>query len=411
MASKKHWLPLFITNFFGIFNNNFFKNLICFYSITWVAGTEMSASFIVTLASGLYVISYIFFSPIAGMLAKKYVKVKTLKVLRLIEIPLILLSIFSFYIQNIYLALTLLFLLGLVSTLFSPSKYGLIRDIGGNEGISYGTGSLEMLTFLGVLIGTLAASLVSDNFKLLFMALIMIGAASVALVSVFMIKANESDTDTSSENTLNPIKFLIISIKDAAKFKGINSVIVGLGAFWMVGNLIQMTLIVHCPEFLHMTNTQTGIVMTFAALGIGLGSYVTGIISFKKVEVGFSPIGALGIIISLGMVLILKPDGWLFSTLIFTTAFFCGMYMVPLSAYIQHAVEGRKQGDMIAYSNFTSFLFIFISTGLYGLITSFLNTYYVFLLIIILVIVSTLIMLKSVPDMKLRSLKKMGIKK
>lgn len=61
---------------------------------------------------------------------------------RVAELILVALGSIGFYIENVYIVMAGIFLLGLVSTLFSPSKYGLIRDIGGNEGLSYGTGTL-----------------------------------------------------------------------------------------------------------------------------------------------------------------------------------------------------------------------------------------------------------------------------
>jgi acyl-[acyl-carrier-protein]-phospholipid O-acyltransferase/long-chain-fatty-acid--[acyl-carrier-protein] ligase len=63
-------------------------------------------------------------------------------------------AVSGFYFANLYMVISAMFLMGLQSTIYSPAKYGLIRDIGGEEGISFGTGTVEMLTFLGVLLGS-----------------------------------------------------------------------------------------------------------------------------------------------------------------------------------------------------------------------------------------------------------------
>jgi acyl-[acyl-carrier-protein]-phospholipid O-acyltransferase/long-chain-fatty-acid--[acyl-carrier-protein] ligase len=151
-----------------------------------------------------------------------------------------------------------------------------------------------------------------------------------------------------------------------------------------------------------MTNTQTGYVLTASAMGIGLGSYLAGIISKGRIELGLTPIGGLGMTITLMLLYFLQPAGIAFGSLIFLTAMFCGIYMVPLSASVQGSVEGRKQGDMIAYSNFIIFLLIFISAALFAAITKYFGTNAIFIALVFLILIMTLTMLKYVPNMLVR---------
>jgi len=335
-------------------------------------------------------------------MAKTMEKRKIMIVSKIIEIPVMLLGVTAFMLHNIYLVMISIFLLGLISTLFSPSKYGLIRDIGGNEGISFGTGTLEMLTFFGVLLGTLIASIVSDHFSLYIMTGVIILVGISGLFSTTQIRADESEPMKHNNETINPLKFLLNSFRWSATMKGMNFIILGLGSFWMIGNLIQMNLMTHCTKVLCMTNTQTGMTMVCAAIGIGLGSFITGLISNGKVELGFSPVGAAGMIVNLGLVYFIHPSGAFFIILIFLTAFFCGMFMVPLSAYVQKKIEGRRQGDMIAYSNFVSFLLIFITSGLYMVLTKYFDTNAVFLSLFVMITVLIAAMLRYIPEMQER---------
>ena len=78
---------------------------------------------------------------------------------------------------------------------------------------------------------------------------------------------------------------------------------------------------------------------------------------------------------------------------------FCGIYMVPLSASVQNSVEGRKQGDMIAYSNFMIFLLIFISAAFFALITKHFGTNAIFIFLVILIMTMSVLMIKYVPNM------------
>jgi acyl-[acyl-carrier-protein]-phospholipid O-acyltransferase/long-chain-fatty-acid--[acyl-carrier-protein] ligase len=400
MNSKTKWIPLFASNFLGVFNNNFFKTLICLLAINWVAkGNE---SLIVSLASGLYVLSYIFFSPLAGRLSKTMYKKKIMIAARIAELILVIIGSFGFYIESVYMVMACIFLLGLVSTLFSPSKYGLIRDIGGSEGISFGTGTLEMFTFFGAILGPLLATIVSDHYNFYMMAGLFVIISLISLFAISRLKVSESEPMKKSDDTIIPFMFEYKAFKYAATIKGLNLIILGLSSFWMVGSFLQMNLLVHCPQTLGMTNTQTGYVLTASAVGIGLGSFLAGIISKGKIELGLTPIGGLGMTISLLVLYFLQPTGILFGFMIFLTALFCGIYMVPLSASVQNSVEGRKQGDMLAYSNFLIFLLIFISAALFAVITKHFGTNSIFIFLVILIFTMSLLMIKYVPNMLVR---------
>ncbi len=408
MQITNKWLPLFITNFLGVFNNNFFKTLICLLAIKWVASDN--ASLIVSLASGLYVLSYIFFSPLAGRLAKTKHKKRIIVVSRMFEFALFVIGSIGFYIENVYIVMATIFLLGLISTLFSPAKYGLIRDIGGNEGLSFGTGTLEMFTFFGALFGPLLATIISDHYNFYLMSFLFLILSIASFVSISRLKVVESEPMSKSDDTIIPFVFEYRTFLFALSMKGLNLIILGLASFWMIGSFLQMNLLVHCPKTLGMTNTQTGYVLTASAVGIGLGSYLAGIISRGKIELGLTPIGGLGMTITLLTLYLLQPTGIFFGFLIFLTAMFCGIYMVPLSASVQSSVEGRKQGDMIAYSNFVVFLLIFISAALFAVITKYFGTNAVFIVLVCLILLMTLAMVKYVPTMftRVRGLLKPG---
>ncbi len=410
MKPNTRWIPLFSTNFLGVFNNNYFKLLIITVGVNWMSRDSGNHSLIVSIASGLFFVSYIFFSPLAGKLAKTMYKKKIIIYSRIFEFPVYLLGCVGFFIQNLYIVFVCMFLLGLISTLYSPAKYGLIRDIGGNEGISFGTGTLEMLTFFGNIVGPLVASVIADHYNFWLLSGILMGVSVFSYITIILLKVEESEPMKNVTETINPIKFLIQSFRWAGTFRGMNLIVLGLGSFWMIDSMLQMNLFVHCPDVLKLSNTEMSVVMTIALVGIGLGSYTAGVISRGKVELILTPFGGLGMAISLFLMFLLKPSNvYVFSALTFFVAMFSGIFMVPLSAYIQTKIEGRKQSDMIAYSNFTTFLLMFTASGLFGVIADQLGTNAVFLFLLLIVIVITSVLVRFVPEMKNRINEFLGI--
>lgn len=398
---KANWTPLFLTNFLGVFNDNLLKNLICFISIYWVAkGNE---SIVIMLATGFMVLPYIFFSPYAGFLAKTKLKQKIVFWAKLSEIPIMLVAFIGFWFESIYIVMFGMFLMGLQSTIYSPSKYGLIRDIGGEPRISFGTGIIEMLTFMGVLIGTFVAGFVSDlNSNKNFIILILFVVIAVfGFIAAYFLKANESDTIEVKDNSLNPIKYIIENYKWSVKNSPeLNYIVLGLATFWLVGSLIQMNMLIYCPKILKLSNTQTGIIMALVAVSVGAGTWISGLIAKKNVELGLIPIGGSGLMISIMLIFVFEPASTLFTVLISMAAFSAGIMKVPLNAWMQANIKGRKLGDAIAYNNLIDFIFILISAALFGFMETNFGSNLVFLIISVLSLILTLFLTYKLSGVK-----------
>jgi low affinity Fe/Cu permease len=73
--------------------------------------------------------------------------------------------------------------------------------------------------------------------------------------------------------------------------------------------------------------------------------------------------------------------------------------MVPLSSWVQHSVEGRLQGDMLAYSNFIIFLLILISAGIFGPFVKYFDTNALWILLLGIVFVMLIVLLINVKEM------------
>lgn len=377
MSRTSSWTGLFAANFLGVFNDNFIKSLACFVSIYWLPDHWRSAA--ISIVSAMLVIPYIFFSPVGGILAKSKLKRTVLLYAKFFEIPIIMIGCWGFYVESIYLVSTAIFLMGLQSALYSPSKYGLIRDIGGKERISFGTGMMEMLIFLGVLTATIAASFLSDHYVVSVVCSLMLAVACIGYLSGFLITATEELPESASNETANPLLFIIQSFRWASRIPSLRTVILILSGFWFIAALIQMTILRHCPSGLHMTNTETGIVMALAAIGIAGGCVLSGFLSGSSVKTSLVLIGSIGLSICLSSIWLFNPSGYYFTILIFLAAFCSGFYKVPLTAWIQEKVEGRMLGEIFAFCNLMDFIFILFSSIVFGLVASFFGTHHVFL--------------------------------
>jgi hypothetical protein len=101
------------------------------------------------------------------------------------------------------------------------------------------------------------------------------------------------------------------------------------------------------------------------AIGIGLGSLVTGYLSDGKIEYGLIPVGAVGMTVfgflSATHGISLERAGVYLGML----GFFGGFYAVPLNALIQHRPDPARKGGVIAAANLISFVGVFAAAAVY----------------------------------------------
>ncbi len=394
----KRFAPLFSTNFFGVLNDNLLKTLACFIAVDWVANDNKAL--IISCAAAALVLPYVLLSPLAGRIAQNYNRRNIVVWAKIAELPIISLGICGFAIESTALVLTSILLMGIQSALFSPAKYGLIRDIGGETHLSFGVGGMEGVSFLGMLCGMLIASFLADNDPSLTISYsLLVLFALTGLILSFSINKHPKYSNnelTNEEVSTNPIKGLIDMYKSARKFKGLNNIIFGLSIFWWLAALLQIGLLIYCREVLLISSWHTGIILSTAAIGITSGCILSGII-FKKRRNFFVCIIA-GISMSILLILLffitLSPSA--FGCVIFIIALLGGFFKVPLDSEIQHTAKGNFLSIALAYFNQVSFIFILLASLTLSLISLTLNIKYIFAIMGIVMLCATLFLLFTI---------------
>lgn len=394
---RNKWTPLFLSNFLGVYNDNFLKNCIIFIAVGWVMPRWMNQSQLISLVSASLVVPYLFLSPLAGRFAVIYSKRSVFRICKLLEIAVLTLACVAFYFQWIMVAVFTVLLMGILSCLYSPSKYSLIRDIGGEQGVSFGSGIFEMMAFLGILVGTITASVVSDRYNQWLVFSFLLGLAIVGYFATRSIQAKELPEKKEEVGTLNPFRFLLDSFRFARKHSNVNNAVFGASAFWLIGGLLQMNLVIHCKQIYQASNTTTGMVMACAAIGIALGCWVAGKISRSEVKRGLILVGVVGMSILFFILAFFHLSLWFFIFCVFSVAFMGGIFQIPCLSMLQQSNLGRKLGDMIAYLNLVTFIFVLFGTFLFSVTTYFTseNSFAVFGVLFVICLLITIYFLKK----------------
>jgi acyl-[acyl-carrier-protein]-phospholipid O-acyltransferase/long-chain-fatty-acid--[acyl-carrier-protein] ligase len=276
--------------------------------MTWTLPTWFSLSQLTTFVSASLVIPFLIFSPLSGKIAVKYSKQTVFRWCKVAEI--VLLACIAFWKQWIFVSLLAVFLMGIQSCLYSPSKYGLIRDIGGESGVSFGSGVFETMAFMGILIGTMAATFMADHGSAFWACVLFLVFAGIGYLLVRNIKVTELPIERNQNTSANPVRFLKESYLFAKQYPNINIAVFGIAMFWLIGALLQMNLIIHCKQTLQISSSATGIVVAIAVTGIALGCILAGKLLKKVTSRRVIFIGLTGMFLFLSLIILFNPNAY-----------------------------------------------------------------------------------------------------
>jgi acyl-[acyl-carrier-protein]-phospholipid O-acyltransferase/long-chain-fatty-acid--[acyl-carrier-protein] ligase len=169
---------------------------------------------------------------------------------------------------------------------------------------------------------------------------------------------------------LNPVKELWWQMKVMKQDRDLWRAVWGNTGFWFVAALLQVNLLLHAHDEMHLDEAQNSQLSAALALGIGLGSAAAGSLSRGRIEYGFVPLGAAG------MALSTIPLGWPgigtlgFSVWLVLLGLTAGLFIVPIAAAIQHRPPAESKGAVQGAVNLLSFVGIALASGVQWLLNS-----------------------------------------
>ena len=90
LLGTRRFLPLFLTQTLGAFNDNVFKNaLVILITYSLASKQGLNAQLMVTAAAGIFILPFFLFSATAGQLSDKYDKARLIRMIKVAEVVLI----------------------------------------------------------------------------------------------------------------------------------------------------------------------------------------------------------------------------------------------------------------------------------------------------------------------------------
>ncbi len=319
------------------------------------------------IVNALILLPFILLFTPAGFLADKYPKNKVIKLSAGLAVILTCLITLFYYLGMFWAAFAMTFLLAVQSAIYSPSKFGFIRELVGNRYLSAANGMVQAFTMVAILAGTFAFSIMFENLldgvtysnkSALIRTIAPVGwclilGSLIELVLAFQLPQKQ-DLDETKHFDFDRYKrgaYLKENLTIVYRHPVIWLSIIGLSVFWA----ISQVLLASFPAFAKETmNTLDTVViqgmMACAGIGIMIGSIISGRFSKNHIETGLLPIGAVGIALCLMLMPSLNSPishGLNFLML----GIMGGLFVVPLNALIQFHAKEHELGIVLAANN------------------------------------------------------------
>jgi len=359
---------LILTQFEGAFNDNALKMVVTFVGLN-MALSHWLHDALVPLTTGLFSLPFILFSMAGGFLADRFSKRTVTIGVKLLEILIMSFATLGLTLRSLPLGLAAIFLMGLHSAIFGPSKYGLLPELLPERRLSWGNGILELGTFLGIIIGMAGGAVLYKIFvgRQAWSGTVLIGLAAVGLVFSFGISRVPA-ADPQKRFHTNFLRALWQQIQFMRQDRVLWLACLGNTYFWFIGQLLQQGVIDYGENGLRLGELRTMYLLAALAIGIGLGSFAAGYLSGGKIEYGLVPLGSVGLTIFSALLSHPKLSfGQILGTLA-ALGFFGGFFIVPISAILQHRPDRKDKGVVLAAANLLSAVGLFAAAGVYWLL-------------------------------------------
>ena len=336
----------------------------------------------------LFILPYLLFSATSGQLAEKYAHTVIMRWVKNCEIGIMTLAAVGFLTEQAIVLLVCTFLMGLHSTVFGPVKYSYLPRVLNEHELTGGNGITEMGTFVAILLGNVAGGLL--------VAIPDIGHTAVALACIvvalfgrWMSGAIPPLAATHPNETINwnPVTETRRNLKLARANPKVFQTLLGISWMWFFGAVFLSQFPSFAKEVLHGDAQVASLLLVLFSVGIGAGSLLCEYLSRGRVEIGLSPLGAIGMTLfavdlygassNLAtselmaiQTFVTLSSHWRIMADLLLLSMFTGIYSVPMYALIQIESRSHEVARIIAANNIINAIFMIASSLIAGAMLS-----------------------------------------
>ena len=376
LLKRRRFLPLFVTQFLGAFNDNLFKTsmvLFATYAIFNDAGAE---SVFNAVATTLATVPFFLLSALSGQLADSHDKARIIRLVKTAEIGIMAVGsagLVAARLGHVHLGLALMLgavlLLGTHSTFFGPIKYAILPQHLEPHDVLGGTGLVEAGTYLAILLGTVAAGFLA---KLPYPWTIgaVLGIAVVGWFAGRQVPPAPREGPPLQLN-YNPFTSSWRLIAATMHIPRLFLAICAISFFWTIATVLIIIFPALVKNVLTADEQVASVAIAVFSIGVAIGSVVINTMLKGRISARYSPasVVAMGAFVALFSLLsrgwdpapagrlygfadfIAQPGAVPVLLTLLAIAVTGGMFVVPLYAFLTTTVEKDQTARTVAANN------------------------------------------------------------
>lgn len=374
--SHPRFRGLFWAQTLGALNDNIFKNalvILVLYRGWSVAG--VSPESFAVLAGAIFILPFLLFSAQAGQMADRMDKADLVRKLKSLELLVSLVAVVGLLGHRVDVLLLALFGYATQAALFGPVKYAILPQILDPDELLSGNALVETATSMAILIGTMTGGILAARSPF-EVAVVVLVLSILGRVVATPIPAAPPIGEI-SRRTFWQAQGECLRL--TWQTRPMLLTVLGISWFWMFGAAFTTLIPLYSKNLLGGSEKVTTYLLAAFSIGIGLGSQACEKLSKGRLELGWVPIGSLGMtLFAMDFAFRNPPKGENISGLEFLRqagtphllfdltglAISSGLFIVPLYTFLQKRSDPATRSRLIAGNNIWNAVFIVGSSSL-----------------------------------------------
>lgn len=375
LIHSRRFLPLFVTQLLGAFNDNLFKNAMVLFVVYSVYQSEQAEGLFSAVASGVFILPFFVLSAISGQLADMRDKARIIRIVKAAEIGImavgavgLLLAWKGLLVTGVAIPLMMLALfgMGVHSTFFGPIKYAILPQHLHENEVLAGTGLVEAGTYIAILAGTIVAGWIPVEWA----------AAGVVVTALVGYATSRQVPPAPPFHDPEPLDYHFIRasialVRNTSHDRRVFLAIMAISFFWTIGAVLFIQFPPLAKNVLTASKEVASLFLVIFSIGVAIGSMSVNALLKGTVSARFSPpsVIMMGLfVVSFYIVCrqwVPHPENGLMDVATFIAqplavplmlcllgiAVAGGMFVVPLYAFLTTFVDKSQTSRTIAANN------------------------------------------------------------
>ena len=401
LVRTRRFLPLFVTQFLGAFNDNLFRTAMVLLVIYGIYGDAEQEATFSAIAGGLFIAPFFLLSALSGQLADAHDKARIVRIVKSAEIVIMLFGAAGLLLHNIPLLLAALTAMGVHSTFFGPIKYALLPQHLEPDEVLGGTGLVEAGTYIAILGGTIIGGLLvlqrpDGSYHAEWAATAVLVVAIVGRLAGGMVPpappADEPEIPGFPRRGMDwhIIRASVKLVSATLHVRRLFLAVLAISFFWAMGAVLAAQFPPLVKNSLGSDQTVATVFLAVFSIGVAIGSVFVNWLLKGQVSAKFSPASAIGMgIFVLDLFrrvrtwpanggelhtireFLALPNSWMVFVDLFGVAVAGGMFVVPLYAFLTITVPKSETARTIAANNIVNSGFMVLASAILALAIGF----------------------------------------